>query len=73
MKRTPWFYPDVQPVHPGVYQIAHSLLGTFLYAHWSPAGWGCLAATPDEAVRRDWPEARVPSRGAWRGLTKRLA
>ncbi len=81
---TPWFPPDVKPVHEGVYQIEDYPLNDeyeqiLCYACWRDGGWGYSSwATGQEGIdmcTEDWFRSNdgswLTERGCrWRGLNK---
>lgn len=73
LKLTPWFTPEIKPVHPGVYET--ELRGRsfdqhieFGYSYWTGLFWGNNQPTPMDALR-------ARERGAqdkpWRGLAEK--
>lgn len=64
MNTTPWFPPEVLPIHEGVYERKyHWGRG---YAYWDGEDWGLSEETPeDAALWVNWSSAEVCE---WRGL-----
>jgi hypothetical protein len=60
---TPWFDPDVVPVHPGVYRRRWP---AGPYACWDGRAWRADARSPEAAASSASPSASPPS--AWQGL-----
>jgi hypothetical protein len=79
MKLTPWFPPEVKPVHEGVYETRLLIGGAYVisvgFCHWTPprngkpGRWGnqwayITSARPDGSGVQD---------KSWRGLTRPAA
>lgn len=72
---TPWFPPDVKPVHEGVYEIKNPIPArTSGYSHWDGKQWGPLYDTIDICFNMAAVYVGVPGVWAvgkkWRGLNK---
>ena len=69
MKRTPWYPPEIKPVHEGPY-----LMATWpeypkeWYRAWRDGSWYTGAPTPKGAMSSN---TAMISYRRWRGLTKR--
>lgn len=64
---TPWFPPDVKPVHEGVYQTMANNLIVFQY--WDSFQWGYYTQTPDRAIDQRQLRSEF-QKSPWRGLNK---
>lgn len=65
---TPWFPPDVKPVHEGVYQT-RNLKGLLTFQYWNGKFWGLYRSRVDWAsMSRNHTSIR--QQNPWRGLSK---
>lgn len=64
--RTPWFPPDVQPEHRGVYERNLETIGV-RYAYWNGRYWGGFATILEHALNNRFSETGHPI-APWRGL-----
>lgn len=64
MKLTPWFPPEVKPVHVGPYE---SIFGGW-YRYWDGTRWHFGGDTPAKAVKN---VSASPAPAAWRGLARK--
>lgn len=72
---TPWFPPEVKPVHPGVYerdasQLDLSAASIKYYSHWDGV-WFILKRSPEQAGNESGgPYHSFRQHLPWRGLAK---
>jgi hypothetical protein len=64
MKYTPWFPPEIKPVHVGVYQVFND----FTYAYWGGKRWGYVELSVKQAVASKNTKFASQYK-TWRGLT----
>lgn len=67
-KLTPWFHPDVRPVHRGIYERQYPRF--VAYAYWDGTKWGALSFTPLWAKGRHRKHEYSWHRAPWRGLSR---
>lgn len=67
MKLTPWFPPEVPPVHPGVYEVEPRWTSEPLYRRWDGQTWRLGGSTPGSANR---PGRATLNDRRWRGIQK---
>jgi hypothetical protein len=65
---TPWFPPNIKPMHVGVYPAAISVDRGF--AHWNGRKWGCLWATKKHAKSAPAYDLARQDK-SWRGFTEK--
>jgi hypothetical protein len=68
---TPWFEPEVNPVHAGIYEVENCYLDSMpLYRMWDGARWLMGSASVDGAASMARLDATATSRPlSWRGLS----
>lgn len=69
MKLTPWFPPDVVPVHVGVYEVRDN--GITAFACWNGVCFGYRSLSSAQLAHdsRDKPTG-LPAKAQWRGLAE---
>ena len=68
MKLTPWFPPEVKPVHVGVYMSDDTPLGPW-FRYWNGKQWGAAAKTIDKAMELETISFACQE-NKWRGLLR---
>ena len=74
MKLTPWFPPDVKPVHVGVYETLEATCFPNWYDIWDGKNWWIGGKTPKSAMKNHQDEPRLLIQSApvkWRGLAEK--
>lgn len=75
-KRTPWFSPDVKPVHVGIYEVEVES-GWMAWSHFDGVRWNGAWSSPEgAAMHADWfarycGEGMATNLIKWRGLARR--
>jgi hypothetical protein len=72
MKFTPWFPPEIKPVHVGVYPIKMPYTLGEGFAYWSGVHWGNYQRSPELAqTYGDGNDLCTTQNKVWRGLAEK--
>lgn len=71
-KLTPWFPPEVKPVHIGVYETAEPNLDSECFQHWNGSFWGLCSSSARYAATNGQANGFSGfQQTMWRGLAKK--
>ncbi len=71
MKLTPWFPPEIKPVHVGVYEIRDDMLKQTFFAYWNGLFFGSGMRKRQDAANSRWSHQLNEFVHAWRGLAEK--
>ena len=69
MELTPWFPPEIKPVHKGVYETSETSTGP-CFNYWNGKFWCWTRPYPEAAF--DWKDDKsAVQENTWRGLARK--